>query len=100
MKVEFYQPSRDFLPTFSLFCAAALTAAFNAQRNSESTDFEQLNLPQSHLGNPYYTNAAENGDQAVEIEKLRRFAGKLLDGATDTPQAAIDAINRCFWDLV
>ena len=102
MQTEFYRSHTDLLPTFSLVLAASLVglnstarAAINPVNGAPGTQ-----PPTAHYAHTYYGRPDQMADQAGQTAALRQFAEGLLKETEDSPQAAVEILNRHFWDLV
>lgn len=48
----------------------------------------------------FYAAASEPWGEAAQLTVIEKFAGKLLGEVVEPPQAAVDLLNKRFWDLV
>lgn len=99
METEYYSPSTELIPTFPVVVITALLgmSAAPIDRPSVAELSYQEIAPWVECA---YAPAAQMPEQDLQIQVLQKFAENLLTSTEDSPQEAIDVVNKHFWDLV
>jgi hypothetical protein len=102
MQSEFYRSQTDLVPTFSLLLAVSLVGLNAATPPSPATveTATSASPPCGLVRYSYYGSPERTLGAAEQADSLRRFAENLLALSEDSPQIAVDLLNRHFWDLV
>jgi hypothetical protein len=100
MPNDYYSPANDIVLTvalMSLLTYPLLTYPISSMNLAEYTSA----CPElSNSSGAFYIEAPPPLDEASQLAALESFGKRLLAETVQVPQAAVDLLNREFWNLV
>ena len=87
-------------PIYPLLAATCTLPILSHQALLSATTSPYTHASPAHAESfsPYYP--ADFTNDRTQLAILERFAARLATETVETPQAAVDAINDRFWDLI
>jgi hypothetical protein len=92
---DYYRPANDTILTMAML--SLLTYPIS---NMNLPGYTSASPELFNYSEVFYTEAPAPLDEAAQLAALETFASKLLANTVQPPQAAIDLLNREFWNLV
>ena len=96
MPTDYYRPANDIVLTVALVSLFT----YHVSNMKPPAGYTSASPELSNSSEAFYTEAPAPLDEAAQLAALENFGNRLLAGTVQTPQAAVDLLNREFWNLV